>query len=232
MKKLNLLLLGGTGLIGTEVLKSILFYPEIQKTIVWARNAPSSDNKAPIEIQSVTWESFSRGEVKFPKGIDAVICCLGTTIKKAGSQEKFREVDYDYPLLAGKKAKEAGVKSFLIVTAMGADANSMIFYNRVKGEIERELTAIGFPYLGIFRPSLLLGDRKEVRMGEKVGEVLGALLPFSLFGLKKYKPIYADFVARSMIKTAIAKSDTTTIGSSAIVEILENDQMLDFGKNI
>ncbi len=232
MKKFNILLLGGTGLIGTEVLKSILLYPEIQKTIVWARALPTTNAGKPIEVQSVTWESFSNGDVEFPKNIDAVICCLGTTIKKAGSQEKFREVDFDYPLLAAKKAKQAGVKAFLIVTAMGSDANSLVFYNKVKGEIERELTSLGFSYLGIFRPSLLLGDRKEVRMGEKIGEVIGALVPFSLIGLKKYKPIYAEFVARSIIKTLISKGKQLENPETHLVEILENDVMLELGKNL
>jgi len=230
MKKINLLLLGGTGLIGTEVLKSLLFYPQIQKTIVWARNGNADTNGRPIEVQSVTWESFSSGEVKFPKEIDAVICCLGTTIKKAGSQEKFKEVDYEYPLLAAKKAKEAGVKAFLIVTAMGSEANSLVFYNRVKGEIERDLSALGFPFLGIFRPSLLIGDRKEVRMGEKIGEFVGAFLPFTLLGLKKYKPIHADFVARSMLKNLVNKFES--LNKEPEILIIENDQMLELGKEI
>jgi|JI8StandDraft_1071087.scaffolds.fasta_scaffold00679_7 uncharacterized protein YbjT (DUF2867 family) len=232
MKKINLLLLGGTGLIGTEVLKSILFYPQIKKTVVWARSSAATAYDAPIEVQSVTWESFSKGEITFPSEIDAVVCCLGTTIKKAGSQEKFKEVDYEYPLLAAKKAKEKGVKAFLIVTAMGSDANSLVFYNQVKGSVERELAGIGFPYLGIFRPSLLIGERKEVRIGEKIGESLGSLIPFSLLGLKKYKPIHADFVARSMIKTLLSKVEQIETKSTPYVEIIENDTMLELGKDV
>jgi uncharacterized protein YbjT (DUF2867 family) len=232
MKTFNILLLGGTGLIGTEVLKSILFYPVIKKTVVWARVSQLTMGDLPIEVHSVTYEMLAAGKVPFPKGIDAVICCLGTTIKKAGSQEKFKEVDYSYPLLAAKSAKENGVKAFLIVSAMGADANSMVFYNRVKGEVERELAGIGFPFLGIFRPSLLLGDRKEVRIGEKIGEFVGAFLPFSLLGLKKYKPIDADCVARSMLKTLIAKESQLENPSAPQIEIIENDTMLDLGKDI
>jgi uncharacterized protein YbjT (DUF2867 family) len=232
MKKLNILLLGGTGLIGTEVLKSILFYPQIQKTIVWARASVPNSMNAPIEVQSVTWEMFAKGEVTFPKGIDAVICCLGTTIKKAGSQEKFRQVDYEYPLLAAQKAKQNGVKAFLIVTAMGSDANSLVFYNKVKGEVERELGMLGFAFLGIFRPSLLIGDRKEIRMGEKIGEAVASIIPFSLLGIKKYKPIHADFVARSMIKTLLSKTESIESTTAPVIEIIENDRMLDLGKDI
>jgi len=232
VKSLNLLLLGGTGLVGSEVLKSLIFYPRISKTIVWVRNATLKPTQGPIQLETVTWESFSSGKVVFPTNIDAVICCLGTTIKKAGSQEKFKEVDYDYPLLAAKKAKEAGVKAFIIVTAMGSDANSLVFYNRVKGEIERELAALEFPYLGIFRPSLLLGERQEVRMGERIGEAVSALSPFGLFGLNRYKPIHADFVARSMLKTVLSKEDQFVKNAVSITEIIENDEMLRLGKDI
>lgn len=229
MSGFKILLLGGTGLIGKEVLKSIPLFPEIEKVVVWARTSNLQVQESSIEFQSVTWEDFSSGKVAFPESIDAVICCLGTTINQAGSQEKFKEIDFEYPLLVAQKAKEKDVKAFLIVTAMGANENSKIFYNRVKGGIERELTAIGFPYLGIFRPSILIGERANVRIGEKIGEILGYLIPFGLLGLKNYEPIRAEFVARSMLKTLISKESVLDSKSAHLAEIIENREIAALG---
>lgn len=227
---MKILLLGGTGLVGKQVLLSLLFYTQIKKVIVWARHFENSSKpNLPIEVIKVTWDDFQTGKVSVPDGIDAVFCCLGTTIGKAGSQEKFREIDYDYPLLAAIQAKEKNVPGFYIITAMGSDANSSIFYNRVKGELEKELMALSFPFLGIFRPSLLIGEREELRIGEKVGEVIGHIIPFGLFGLKKYKPIQAEYVAKSMIYSLL--KDKPTNPSKPMVKIYENDILWEIGKD-
>ncbi|EMY62162.1 Rossmann-fold NAD(P)-binding domain-containing protein [Leptospira terpstrae] len=227
---MKILLLGGTGLIGKQVLLSLVFYPQIKKVIVWARNSPSTSNpNVPIEVVQVKWEDFQSGKVSVPDGIDAVFCCLGTTINKAGSQEKFKEIDYEYPLLAAKQAKEKKIPGFYIITAMGSDPNSSIFYNRVKGEIELELRQLQFPFLGIFRPSLLIGEREEVRVGEKVGEFLGNLIPFGLLGLKKFKPIPGEYVAKSMIHSLL--HDKPEKGSAPQVKVYENDVLWEIGKD-
>ncbi|TGM74798.1 nucleoside-diphosphate sugar epimerase [Leptospira mtsangambouensis] len=227
---MKILLLGGTGLIGKQVLISLVFYPQIKKVIVWARNSQSTSNpNVPIEVVKVSWEDFRSGKVSLPDGLDAVFCCLGTTINKAGSQEKFKEIDYEYPLLAAKQAKEKNVPGFYIITAMGSDANSTIFYNRVKGEIETELRKLEFPFLGIFRPSLLIGEREEVRIGEKVGEFLGNIIPFGLLGLKKFKPIPGEYVAKSMIYSLL--HDKPKQGSTPQVKVYENDVLWEIGKD-
>jgi uncharacterized protein YbjT (DUF2867 family) len=228
---MKILLLGGTGLVGKQVLLSLVFYPQVIKTIVWAR-VDKTDTKpnVPIELVRVSWESFKAGQVEVPDGIDAVLCCLGTTIKVAGSQEKFREIDYEYPLLVAKQAKEKNVKTFLIITAMGSDPNSGLFYNRVKGEVERDIASLGFPFFGIFRPSLLLGDRKEIRMGEKIGEIVSSVIPFGILGLQKYKPILAEVVARAMVKCLLGEASLPN--SKPVVKIFENDELWEMGKNI
>ncbi|MCZ8344707.1 MAG: NAD(P)H-binding protein [Leptospira sp.] len=227
---MKILLLGGTGLIGKQVLLSLVFYPQVKKTILWARVEKTDSNpNVPIELVHVSFESFKAGKVQVPDGLDAVICCLGTTIKVAGSEEKFREIDYEYPLLVAKQAKAKKVKTFLIVTAMGSDPNSSLFYNRVKGEIERDLSSLEFPYLGIFRPSLLLGDRKEIRVGEKIGEIISAIIPFGLLGLNRFKPILAEFVARSMVKTLLGEA--SEMHKISVVKIFENDELWELGKN-
>lgn len=135
--------------------------------------------------------------------VDEVFCCLGTTIKKAKSKKNFYKVDYHFPIQAAKLAKSAGVKQFLIITAMGANKQSIFYYNRVKGEVEETLRSIDLPSIHIFRPSLLLGDRPEFRLGEKMASLLMKPLSFLMAGpLTKYRAIEAEIVAQAMIKTA------------------------------
>src|SRR5262249_6245579 len=132
-----------------------------------------------------------------------VFCCLGTTIKVAGSQAAFKKVDYEYPATVAHLAHQQGAKQFLIVTAMGANKSSMIFYNRVKGEVEEAVKKIPFQAIHIFQPSLLLGERKEHRAGEKMGEFFMGLTSALFIGpLKKYKAIEGRAVAGAMVKCA------------------------------
>ncbi len=139
---------------------------------------------------------------------DEAFCCLGTTIKKAGSQSAFRAVDFDYVLNFAKSAKSAGVKKFLVVSALGSNPKSAVFYNRVKGEMEHALEAVGFDSLHIFQPSLLLGDRAESRLAERVGiGAFAAIAPLLVGRARKYRPIAADDVAKAMIK--VASRDST-----------------------
>ena len=131
-------------------------------------------------------------------------CCLGTTMARAGSEAAFRRVDYDYPLAFGRAARTAGVRKFLVVTAIGADPKSNIFYNRVKGELEEAVRALGFGATHIFRPSFLAGDRGESRMGEKAGifaaRVLATVLPIG--PVRRARPIEASDVAGAMVSIA------------------------------
>jgi uncharacterized protein YbjT (DUF2867 family) len=137
--------------------------------------------------------------------VDDVFCCLGTTIKKAGSQDAFRKVDRDIPLAVGREARSAGAKQFLIVTAVGADAKSGIFYNRVKGEVEEALAALELPGgLKVFRPSIIVGDRGESRPVERVAMALmSATRPLFVGGLARYRAIDATDVARAMHRAAL-----------------------------
>jgi len=133
-------------------------------------------------------------------GVDDVFCCLGTTIKKAGSREAFRKVDFEAPVAVARESRAAGAGQYLIVTAVGSDAGSRVFYNKVKGETEDALRALEFPRgLKILRPSLLLGARAEPRPGERVAAVLmRAARPLLAGGLARYRAIDALDVARAM----------------------------------
>lgn len=152
-----------------------------------------------------------------------VFCCLGTTIRQAGSKEAFRKTDLELVVRIAEYARANGVSHFLVISALGADPASKNFYLRTKGEMEEALKKIGFPRLSILRPSLLLGPRKESRIGETVAKVLMKVFsPFMLGGWKKYKAIHASTVASAMI--AIANTDLKQT-------VYESDELEQLGKD-
>ncbi len=194
------LVVGATGLVGSSLAAYLLNEIYYRKVIVLTRRTLSIDDP---KLEEIVVDFDNLQNVKLPEPIDDAYCCLGTTIKKAGSEEAFRKVDYTYPLETAKLALKCGAAQYLIITALGADKNSMFFYNRVKGEVEESLQELDFNTLHIFRPSLLLGDRDEQRIGEKIGEkAMKILKPFLVAGLKKYRPITGTTVATAMYKTA------------------------------
>ena len=136
---------------------------------------------------------------------DDIFCCLGSTIKKAGSREKFILYDYTYPVELATITRTNGASRFHIVSSLGANKKSLFFYNRVKGEVEETISKMDFRSIHIYQPSLLLGDRKEVRPGEKIGEYISYLF-YPLYALfKNYKPVKASKVANAMF--AMAQKD-------------------------
>ena len=138
--------------------------------------------------------------------VDDVFCCLGTTIKTAGSQAAFHKVDYDYVVGVARAGLRAGATRFLLVTAIGADPASRIFYSRVKGEVERAVQELPYEAVQIFRPSFLMGDRREARLAERLGVPVARLVAPLLVGpLRRYRPVHAADVARAMVR--IAKED-------------------------
>ncbi len=199
-QKRKALILGASGLVGSILLRRLLDedrYGEV--TAVVRRELPVRHPK--LRQAVIDFDVMERSAKEF--AADDLFCCLGSTIKKAGSQEAFSRVDHDYPLRAAMLARKKGAKQFIIITSMGANARSRIFYNRVKGEIEADLADIGFDALRIVRPSLLLGKRGEKRFGEWVMIRLAPLLTFLLVGpLRKYRPISAETVAKAMVTIA------------------------------
>ncbi len=128
--------------------------------------------------------------------VDQVACALGTTMREAGTEEAFRRVDYEYPLRLARFGLARGARHYLLVSAVGADPDSRVFYNRVKGEVERAISALDFPSLTILRPSLLLGDRGTFRLGESVARRLGWLTP------RRFRPVQAGQVAAALVRAA------------------------------
>ncbi len=189
------LVVGATGLIGKHLTIKLLESNFYSKVKVLVRKSLDI-NHPNLEQIIVDFDNLDTSKII----ADDVFCCLGTTMKKAGSKPAFYKVDFIYPLEVAKAALVNGAKQYLIVTAMGADEKSMIYYNRVKGEIEKALTNLHYPTLLIFRPSMLIGKRDEPRLGEKIGEVLMKALSFLI--PEKYKAIEGEKVATAMLVLA------------------------------
>jgi len=199
------LLVGASGLVGSELLNCLLGASEYEKVIIIVRK-PLGIKHAKVEEAVIDFDDLAGNKDLFK--VNDVFCCLGTTIKKAKSQEAFKKVDVDYPLEIARLAKEMGAERFLVISSMGADAGSAVFYSRMKGLLEQKLKEIGIKSLHIFRPSLLLGERKEFRFGEAAASFLSKGLAFIFVGgLKKYKPIAAKTVAKGMYKAAQSKEE-------------------------
>jgi uncharacterized protein YbjT (DUF2867 family) len=214
--KKRALLLGAAGLIGSRLLSLLLDSEAYDKVAVLVRKPIQAHPKlGPFVLPD--FGAMDRYPEAFA-GAEDVFCCLGTTIKTAGSQERFREVDYEYPVQAARLSKAAGAQRYVIVTSMGADASSRFFYNRVKGETEAAIRALQLPMVSIVRPSLLLGQREEVRFGERLTQALSRPLSFAFSGrLMKYRPIEARDVAAIMYRVAQMYSPGT--------HIYENEQL-------
>lgn len=200
---------GASGLVGGFALDLALEDAHFGKVVSFGRR-PSGKKHDKLIEKSVDFASFDAGDAPAPA---VAICALGTTISKAGSKEAFRAVDHDAVLAFAKAAKDRGAKAFVIVTALGAKKDSMVFYNRVKGEAEEALRGMGWSSLVIAQPSLLLGDRAESRPGERVSIVLSrAFAPL----LKPFagRPIEAGDVARAIVAAAKAPPAGVTVLSS------------------
>ena len=195
---MRLLLLGATGLVGGHVLKQALSNPRIAAIAAPVRHSLPQHPK--LDARVVDFDNLPEDPAFW--GADAAICALGTTIKAAGSQERFRLVDHDYPLAIASRARAAGCDVFALVSAMGADAGSRVFYSRIKGEIERDILALSFGSTIIARPGLLGGERAERRPLERLVMIalgrLGPVLPKSL----RINP--AEKVAAAMLAAVFA----------------------------
>jgi uncharacterized protein YbjT (DUF2867 family) len=193
--------LGASGLVGRELLQILTQDPGTTAIVVPTRR-PLDLGKGKIREHVLDFEHpESAREVL---AVDELYCCLGTTIKKAGSQEAFRRVDFDYPVSWAREAAHAGARRALVVSAVGANPKSAVFYNRVKGELDLALQDVPFAEgVKIVHPSLRLGARSERRGGEMVSKVAMQLLgPLLVGGLRRYRAIAASQVARALFNAA------------------------------
>jgi uncharacterized protein YbjT (DUF2867 family) len=187
------LVVGATGLVGAEIVRQLVADASVDRIVVISRR-PLADRPARVESHVVDFDRLREHASLF--AVDQIFCALGTTIKQAGSQAAFRQVDFEYPLAVARLGLKAGARHFLLVSALGANSESGIFYNRVKGELEDQLRSLGYRSVSIARPSLLLGKREEFRLMERVGMVIGELVP------GRYRPVHAEAVAKSLVTAA------------------------------
>lgn len=193
----SILLVGATGLVGRSCLKLLLADSHFDRVVVLTRRPLPKHHLPRHDRLEEHIVDFSRlDDYAEAMGVDQIMCALGTTIKKAGSKPRFREVDYVYPLRIAALAQTRGASHYLIVTAVGADPDSFFFYNRVKGEVEQALHVLPYESLTIVRPSLLLGDRSEYRLGEEVARRAAFLVP------ARYRPVRAEDVASVLVEAA------------------------------
>lgn len=213
------MVLGATGLVGRAVTEELLNREVWDEVRVLVRR-PLELKHPKLKQIVVDWDNLAQYEDQFEK-VSSVFCCLGTTIKKAGSQEQFERVDLQYPLDAAAIAKAKGVKQFLAVSSMGASAKSRNFYSRTKGRAEEGLLAIGFPGLHLFRPSLLLGQREEFRMGERLAARLMKILDFMMVGkAAQYRAIHGTTVARAMVNISLANTQGLHIYTNEVIHVV------------
>ncbi|QTS85792.1 oxidoreductase [Ectopseudomonas khazarica] len=200
----HILIAGATGLTGEHLLDRLLSEPTVARVLAPTRRPlaahPHLEN--PVgELQGLLPQLSGQ--------VDTAFCCLGSTIKQAGSQEAFRAIDHDLILAFARRARELGARHLVVISALGANPKSSVFYNRVKGETEEALKAMSWPQLTIARPSLLLGARHEFRLGERLAAPLLRWLP------GKYRGIDACALARALWRLALEEEDGIRVIESA-----------------
>lgn len=205
------LLIGATGLVGDHLLRQLLLDERFDRLKVFVRR-PTGYQSPKLEEQVVdfdqpqTWSEALTGDVLFST--------LGTTLRQAGSQEAQYKVDYTYQYRTAQAAAANGVSAFVLVSSAGADADSFVFYNRMKGELERDIKRLPFRRIRILQPGVLAGGRAQVRLGEKIGLVLASVVG-AVPPLRAYRPIHARVVAQAMINAALDEApgvSTDTLG--------------------
>jgi uncharacterized protein YbjT (DUF2867 family) len=210
------LIIGSTGLIGSQLFELLLKSPEYGKVITFVKT-DSGIHHPKLKQHIVDFDS-----PEFYKNLvvgDDFYCTIGTTIKKAGSQDAFTKVDFEYPKQFATVALQNGVEQFLIVSSIGADAKSGNFYLKTKGEIQNFLEDCHFKSVAVLQPSLLLGNRKEFRLGEKIGAFLMRTFSFVFLGnLKKYKPIQSETVAQAMLVLALKNNSGFKLYESDVIQ--------------
>ena len=209
---------GATGLVGRAVLLRLAGHARVgDVTALLRQPGPPAQWPAGVRSQVVDYAALGRaGEPGLP-AMDWAVCCLGSTLKAAGSQAAFRAVDFEAVLAFSRAAKVAGASRLAVVSALGADARSAVFYNRIKGEMEQAVRALDLPHLVIARPSLLLGERTALGQPARPAELMAQLLmpAFGWLTPRRLRPIQADAVAAALV-AALA-------GDAPGVQVIESE---------
>jgi uncharacterized protein YbjT (DUF2867 family) len=216
--------IGATGLIGQFLSERLAEDSEYAQVLAIIRNPVSwkSSNIKNIHFDFLNWSDLAVQIRNFSSSSEIhFFCCLGTTIKTAGSEENFKKIDLDYVVEFAKIGQHVSAVKFVVVSALGADMKSTIFYNQIKGQMEYDVGMVYKGALAFVRPSLLLGQRREFRLGEKLAIVLSPIFSVGLVGpLKKFKPIHARQVAHAMVEIGRLRFQG--------IKIFENDELFSF----
>lgn len=211
MDRKRVLLAGATGLVGGECLKALQNADFCEQISLFVRTPIKNLSEYPKAAQHVV--DFDNPQTYGRlAACDIAICALGSTMKKAGSKPAFYKVDFTYSLDVARAALEHGAQHFILVSAMGALPESLLYYNRVKGELEQAVMGLGYPCVSIFRPSIILGNRKESRLAEEIGKFFVRLFGFAIPG--KYKPVHARAIAGAIVDQAASSKAGTRIFES------------------
>ncbi len=191
------LIIGATGFVGSYLVQEILNSPTFDSVTALVRKPTFTTHP---KLKEIVFDFRDETAIESLEPVNHIFCCLGTTIKTAGSKEAFRFVDYELPLRFANWAESTHAESFSIVTAIGANSDSSIFYNQVKGNVEDEIKTLNIPTIQIFQPSLIMGPRKEFRLGELIGKGIMVILnPLMIGPGKKYRGIHAQTIAKGMV---------------------------------
>ncbi|MEE4197266.1 MAG: NAD-dependent epimerase/dehydratase family protein [Bacteroidales bacterium] len=210
---------GASGLTGSTLLNELIQHPHYQKIKVFNRRSYSYDHPN-VEEHLIDFSQMDEYAHEFKA--EDVFCCLGTTLKKAGSREKFRAIDHDLPVQIARICLNNQCETFIAISSIGARAKSSNYYLRTKGNMEQDILNLDFRYQGFVRPSMLLGSRKESRPAETAGKIIMKLLSFLLVGrLKKYRGIHVQKVAKAMITIANHATDLAKEGK----HFFESDEL-------
>jgi uncharacterized protein YbjT (DUF2867 family) len=219
MKK-KAIIFGASGLTGGHLIAQLLASDHYAEVVSFGRK--TLDLKHPKLSQHLV-ETHTIDQQKALLVGDVVFCCLGTTIRKAGSKARFRQIDFDYPAKLMQLAEENGIPTFVVISSLGADATSSNFYLRTKGEMEQALLQSSLPNKVIVRPSIIFGNRKESRPAEQIGKLMMHLLGWMLVGpARKYRGIHAQTIAHSMMILALENN----VGS----KIVESDGLQELAR--
>lgn len=203
------ILFGASGFIGSHLLQELLKNDDYEEVIIVIRK---NQNITHPKLKTLIGDFHSVSQLKENSKADEIFIAIGTTKKQTPDKKQYYQIDHDYPVLAAQIAKENGAKSIFIVTSIGANSDSSVFYLKTKGDVERDILALGFEHTHFFEPSMIIGDRKENRKNEKFFSKLFTAMQFLLVGnLNKYKPIDGAEVAKAMVLAAKNQTEKVKI---------------------
>ncbi|MBM3186231.1 MAG: NAD(P)H-binding protein [Bacteroidetes bacterium] len=217
----SILIIGASGLIGNEVLKLALENKEIGHVTILVRKSLNVNHPKLNEVIS-DFKNLNDLESKITG--DALICCLGTTRKKTPNLEEYKAIDFGLTINIAQLGQKQNFQQVHLISAIGADSNSKIFYNKLKGETEQAIIKINFPQTIIYRPSLLIGKRNEFRLGELIAKKLAPIFDIFLFGsLKKYHSISAKTIAKAVLNRILSEGEK--------IQVLEFNEIIHLNRN-